>query len=86
MLIKLRKLLVSIAMMLIAVQMTSSAPKTWPYMKNYDIWETNKTTDSYKERLTLVVDFEHDNLLGGQKNRSSPRVNARKAKGESAFE
>jgi hypothetical protein len=84
MLIKLERLLVPLTM-LIAID---CAPKTWPYMKNYDIWETNKTVDSFRERPTLVDNshnFVHDNLLDERrpKNGSLTRVNGRKAKGES---
>lgn len=82
MLIKLRRLLVPFTM-LIVVELTSSAPKTWPYMKTYDIWETNKTVDAHNERPTLV-DNSHNNLLIDERNRSSARVNRRKAKGESS--
>lgn len=85
MLMKLERLLVPLTM-LIVVDWTSSAPKTWPYMKTYDIWETNRTVDRFKERPTLVDsshDFVHDNLLDGRKNGSLTRVKGgRKAKGE----
>lgn len=87
MLIKLERLLVPLVL-LIVVDWTSSAPKTWPYMKTYDIWETNKTVDRFRERPTLVEnshDFVHDNLIDGRKNGSLMKVNGRKAKGESLW-
>lgn len=83
MLIELRRLLVPFTL-LIAVDLTSSAPKTWPYMKTYDIWETNKTVDTYKERPTLVDNLQNIDLLNGQRSKSLTRVNGRKAKGESS--
>lgn len=85
MFIKLNRILVTLTM-LIVVDFTSSAPKTWPYMKTYDIWETNKTVDRFRERPTLVENshnFVQDNLLDGRKNGSLTRASGRKAKGES---
>jgi hypothetical protein len=82
MLIKLERLLVPLTMLIVV----ECAPKTWPYMKTYDIWETNKTVDSFRERPTLVGNshnFADDNLLDGRrKNGSLTRTNGRKAKGE----
>lgn len=82
MLIKLERLLVPLTMLIVV----DCAPKTWPYMKTYDIWEANKAVDSLRERPTLVDNshnFVHDNLLDGRrKNGSLTRMNGRKAKGE----
>lgn len=64
------------------IKSISNAPKTWPYMKTYDIWETNKTVDTFKDRPTLVdysQNFVDDNTL----RRNVTKVNRRRAKGES---
>lgn len=82
MLIKLRRLLVPFTMLIVA-ELTSSAPKTWPYMKTYDIWDTNRTV----ERPTIVADshsYVQSNLLNGRSDTDLTRVNGRKAKGELA--
>jgi hypothetical protein len=47
-------------------------------MKTYDIWETNKTVDRFKERPHFV----NDNLVNRRKNGSLTSVNGRKGKGE----
>lgn len=77
--IKLKRLSVALTLLTV-IESVSSAPKTWPYMKTYDIWETNKTVDTYKDRPTLVdysQNFVNNDLL------SKNLTNRRKAKGES---
>jgi hypothetical protein len=84
MLIRLENLLFPLTT-LIVVDWTLSAPKSWPYMKTYDIWESNKPVERFRERPTLVHNansFLHDNLLDGRKNDSLARTKGRKAKGE----
>ena len=83
MLIKLRRLLVLLAIMSTSViKLTSSAPKTWPYMKTYDIWETNKTSDVEEQHrsksLENSLNFVESHLQSGH----ATAVNRRKAKGE----
>lgn len=78
MLIKLEILLVSFAMLII-VDWTSSAPKTWPYMKTYDIWETSKSDNGFKDSKKNV---NYNNLVDTQRNHSFTRGSGRKAKGE----
>ena len=88
MLIRLRNFLVPLTTLII-VDWTLSAPKSWPYMKTYDIWETNKpVVEKFKERPTLVVkshNFLDDNLFDGRKNGSLARTRGRKAKGETMW-
>lgn len=85
--IKLENLLVPLTTLII-VDWALSAPKSWPYMKSYDIWETNKTVDRFRERPTLVDNshsYLHDNHLDGRrKNDSLARTKGRKAKGETS--
>jgi hypothetical protein len=84
MLIRLKNLLIPLTTLII-VDWALSAPKSWPYMKTYDIWETNKTVDRFRERPTLVdsaKSFLNDNLLNGRKNDSLARAKGRKGKGE----
>lgn len=72
--------------MLVVVKLAASAPKTWPYMKSYDIWEANKTVDGYNERPRLIYsspNYVDSNLVGGKKSTAERR---RKAKGESCLE
>lgn len=80
MLIKLKRFLVLVALLTI-VTLSSSAPKTWPYMKTYDIWETNKTVDAFDDRRSAN---SHSHL---NSNFLEPLVenknHRRKAKGES---
>ena len=81
--IKLKRLLFAMTL-LIFIKSILSAPKTWPYMKTYDIWETNKTVDTFKVRPTLgdySQNFVGHNLL----RRNLTKVNRRRAKGESRF-
>lgn len=78
MLIKLKRHLTALAL-LSAIDLTSSAPKTWPYMKTYDIWETNATVDRPRVVYSSHSDIVDTNLLDGQKSMSERR---RKAKGE----
>lgn len=85
MLIKLRRLLVPLTLLTVCVRLTSTAPKTWPYMKTYDIWETNKTVDTtHKDRpVDYTQNIDDSDLLKAHKNRNSMTVNRRKGKGES---
>lgn len=84
MLIKLRRLFVLFTM-LIVFEITSSAPKTWPYMKNFDIWETNKTLVAHNDQRILDHNLHDNSLVENRANRSlKARVNARKAKGKSS--
>lgn len=84
MLIKLRKHSVVFTIMaLSSIQLTSSAPKTWPYMKTYDIWDTNQTVSEFKERPRLLdnsLNFAESRL---QSSGKMTGVSRRKAKGES---
>lgn len=85
-LIKLRRLLVPLALLIVCVRLTSTAPKTWPYMKTYDIWETNKTVDTFKDRsVDYAQNVVNTDLLHDNKNRNSTTAirNRRKGKGES---
>lgn len=77
MLIKLKRLLVALATLSV-IDLAVSAPNTWPYMKTYDIWDTN-TTDAKVVHRTRS-DIVDNNLLDRQKPVSEP---GRKAKGES---
>lgn len=77
------KLRLSVALMLCSlIKSLSSAPKTWPYMKTYDIWETNKTDDSLKDRPKLV-DYSHSFVDNNLSSTNLKAVNRRRAKGES---
>lgn len=78
MLIKLKRLLT----LLTIFELSHSAPKTWPYMKTYDIWETNKTV----EQPTLAdnsLNYRHGNSLPLEMNKNLATTSRRKAKGES---
>lgn len=80
MLIKLKRLLT----LLTIVELSHSAPKTWPYMKTYDIWETNKTV----EQPTLAdnsLSYRHGNSFAVEMNRNPATTRKRKAKGESLY-
>ncbi|CRK89795.1 CLUMA_CG003451, isoform A [Clunio marinus] len=84
MLIKLRRLFFTLTL-LIVVKMISSAPKTWPYMKTYDIWETDKSVDTFKEEQHSISGtspiFVQNNSLDGRTNSSLRRnANGRRAK------
>lgn len=76
--IQLKRLLVALAICLV-VELTESAPRTWPYMKTYDIWETNTTVDRPKVVYSSRSDNVDSNLLYRQGSVSERR---RKAKGE----
>lgn len=73
--------------MLVVVKLAASAPKTWPYMKSYDIWEANKTVDTYNEQPRLIYSSPNyvvdSNFVGGQKSTAERR---RKSKGESCLQ
>lgn len=83
MLIKLKRLLVALAILSV-VDLITSAPNTWPSMKTYDIWDTNMTP---VDRQTVVPrshsDIVDSNLLDRLKPVSERR---RKPKGESRRE
>lgn len=58
----------------------------WPYMKTYDIWESNKTVDTFNKRPTLVDNLHssvHDDFNNDRQDSSLTSKVGRKAKGES---
>lgn len=77
MLIKLKRLLIAMTLLTI-IQSISSAPKTWPYMKTYDIWDTNKTV-----KPPTLIDYSQNILNDDLLSISKTTGNRRKAKGES---
>lgn len=81
MLIKVKRLLVALTLLTV-IKSISSAPKTWPYMKTYDIWDTNKPVADSKDR-SLLVDYSRNFIENDSSRNSSLTISRRRAKGES---
>jgi hypothetical protein len=81
MFIKLKRLLIALMAFTMTLDVTQSAPKSWPYMKTYDIWDTNNKVDTHRHQPKL----ERDNLIKVVENNATDIVtkSERKAKGES---
>lgn len=92
MFIKLKRLSITLSLLIVTFKLTLSAPKTWPYMKTYDIWETNKTLDKSIERPTSAAynsrnNFDDNDLMGSNgvgvaRNNSLKKYASRKPKGK----
>jgi hypothetical protein len=80
----LRKLFyaVLVSLLLASKKFASSAPKSWPYMKTYDIWgNDNNTIDIIKSRSTFMdTSNSYSNLLDIGNKKTEAR--GRKAKGK----
>lgn len=81
MLIKIERLIVALTALSV-IDLTSSAPRTWPYMKTYDIWETNTTVDRPKVVYSSHSEVVEGNLVDREET-SVKGERRRKAKGES---
>lgn len=62
--------------------LVSSAPKTWPYMKTYDIWGMNET-DGVNSNLPKTNHIFNETLFSHD---SLSKAKSRKAKGEMLFD
>lgn len=69
--------------LLLAKKFASSAPKSWPYMKTYDIWGSdNSTIDIIKSRSTFMDTSSNLLDIG---NKKTEVTRGRKAKGKTLF-
>lgn len=66
-----RKLLILWIFVNVSINLILSAPKSWPYMKTYDIWSSdgNNTIDvpngnTNKDTLQSSIDFKSKSHLG----------------------
>lgn len=59
------------------------SPKSWPYMKTYDIWGSdNNTIDTIKSQSTFMdTSNSYSNLLNGGSKKEGKLVRGRKSKG-----
>ncbi|CAG9802277.1 unnamed protein product [Chironomus riparius] len=73
-----KKLLFSWVFLHVSINFISNAPKSWPYMKNYDIWSSsssgNNTIDTVngnsQNTLQSNIDFKSNLHLGKSKRKS----------------
>lgn len=77
-------LLILLASLLLLTKFAISAPKSWPYMKTYDIWggSDNNTIDSLNSRSTFIDTSNSYNNLLDIGNKKARTTRGRKAKGE----
>lgn len=88
MFVKLKRLsFIFIILTVTCCRVTLSAPKSWPYMKEYDIWDStsNNTVETRQQRQQQLPKIMHENLInsdGMQNSSALRRTRGRKAKGE----
>lgn len=73
----------SILSLLLLTKFAISAPKSWPYMKTYDIWGSeNNTIDTLNSRTSFIDTSNSYNNLLDIGNKKAHTTRGRKAKGE----